>query len=399
MTCTTRAARRYTLLAALLAGLATAAQAIAADTTGVTDTTIKIGLPGPFTGNASSYSKSQIGMHAYYRSVNDAGGIHGRKLEIIEVDDACSEVKGITAVKNLIYEQKVFLINGISCSGVGLAIKPMVIEAKVPFVINQAVNQNISQPVSPYIFHAVPTSYDAGASIVDFIKSNPKLKNIAIVSHTNEWGMGYKTPQLEYMEKKYNMKPMLDLAMERGSTDATPQVLKIRSSGIDAIILNLYEAETAIFLRDAAKYGLKLPVLSGYATDLENTLKRVGSLEPVKNYHVLHMFVGTLDSPEMAKWGAIIKKYYPNEELTAFSFVGLGSAIVTVEALKRAGRDLTREKFIAEMEKLHNFKTGVLAGPVTFTPEDHQGAKTSAVATFVDGKPTLFRSWGKQLSK
>ena len=82
-----------------------------------------------------------------------------------------------------------------------------------------------------------------------------------------------------------------------------------------------------------------------------------------------------------------------------FSFVGLGSAIVTVEALKRAGRDLTREKFIAEMEKLRNFKTGVLAGPVTFTPQDHQGAKSSAVAAFVDGKPTLFRSWGKQLNE
>jgi len=399
MTCTTRAVRRYTLLAALLACLATAAAAIAADRTGVTDTTIKIGLPGPFTGNASSYSKSQIGMHAYYKSVNDAGGIHGRKLEIIEVDDACSEVKGITAVKNLIYEQKVFLINGISCSGVGLAIKPIVIEAKVPFVINQAVNQNISQPVSPYIFHAVPTSFDAGASIVDFIKSNPKLKKVAIVSHTNEWGMGYKTPQLEYMKKKYGMTPTLDLAMERGSTDATPQVLKIRSSGIDAIILNLYEAETAIFLRDAAKYGLSLPVLSGYATDLENTLKRVGGLGPVKNYHVLHMFVGTLDSPEMAKWGAMIKKYYPNEEITGFSFVGIGSAIATVEALKRAGRDLTREKFIAEMDKLRNFETGILAGDLTFTSQDHQGAKMSAVATFVDGKPTLFRSWGKRLNE
>lgn len=389
---------RITSIAVALLLFGAADYAKSADSTGVSDTTIKIGLPGPFSGNASSYSKSQIGMHAYFDSINDAGGINGRKLEIIEVDDGCSEAKGITAAKNLIFEHKVFLINGVSCSGVGLAIKPVVLDAKVPFVINQAVNQTISEPATPYIFHGVPTSYDAGASIVDFLLSNPAIKKIAIVSHSNEWGQGYKAPQVDYLKTKYNMTPFLDLAMERGSTDATPQVLKIRSAGADAVILNLYEAETAIFLRDAAKYGLRVPMMGGFGTDLENTLKRVGSLDPVKNYFVLHMFLGTLDSPVMKKWGDLIHKYYPNEQLTGFSFVGIGSAVVTVEALKRAGRDLTREKFIAEMDKMKDFKTGILAGGVTFTPQDHHGVKTSAAAGFVDGKPTLFESWGKRLN-
>lgn len=368
-----------------------------ADRTGVTDDTIKIGIPGPFTGNASSYSKAEIGIHAYFKHINEAGGIHGRKIEGIEMDTACNEAKGITAIRNLIYDQKVFLINGVSCSGVGLAVRPIVHEAKVPLVIAQAVNQNISDPVSPYVFHGVPTSYDASVSIVDFLKSNPEFKKIAIVSHSNEWGQGYKNPQIEHLKKKYNESPFLDLAMERGSTDATPQVLKIRQSGADVAILNLYEAETAIFLRDAHKYGLKIPFMGGYGTDLENTLKRVGNLAPVQNYYVLHMFVGTLDSPAMKRWGDMIKKYYPNEDLTAFSFVGIGSAIATVEALKAAGRDLTREKFIEEMDKIRGLKTGILAGELTFTPEDHQGVKMSAAAGFVDGKPTLFRSWGKRL--
>lgn len=368
-----------------------------ADQTGITDDVIKIGIPGPFTGNASSYSKAEIGIHAYYKHINETGGIHGRKIEGVEIDTACNEAKGITAIRNLIYDQKVFLINGISCSGVGLAVRPIVDEAKVPLVIAQAVNQDISDPVSPYIFHAVPTSYDASVSIVDFLKSNPEFKKIAIVSHSNEWGQGYKAPQIERLKTKYNEAPLLDLAMERGSTDATPQVLKLRQSGADVAILNLYEAETAIFLRDAHKYGLKIPFMGGYGTDLENTLKRVGNPAPVQNYYVLHMFVGTLDSPEMKKWGDMIKKYYPNEELTAFSFVGIGSAIATVEALKAAGRELTREKFIDEMNKIRGLKTGILAGELTFTPEDHQGVKMSAAAGFVDGKPTLFRSWGKRL--
>jgi branched-chain amino acid transport system substrate-binding protein len=84
--------------------------------------------------------------------------------------------------------------------------------------------------------------------------------------------------------------------------------------------------------------------------------------------------------------------------LTGFSFVGIGSAVATVEALKRSGKDLSRERFIEEMNKLRDFKTGILAGGVTFTPQDHQGAKMSAAAGFVDGKPVLFESWGKRLN-
>jgi branched-chain amino acid transport system substrate-binding protein len=370
---------------------------IGADRTGVTDTTIKIGVPGPFSGDVSSYSKAEIGIHAYYNSVNDAGGINGRKLDIVEVDTACSEAKGISAIRDLVYNHKVFLINGVSCSGVGLAIKPIVIEAKIPFVVAHAVNQHISEPVSPYIFHAVQTSAAAAASMVDFLLSNPAHKKVAIVSHSNEWGQGYKTPQIRHMKTQHNLTPILDLAMERGSTNATPQVLTIRSSGADVVILNLYEAETVMFLRDAAKYGLRIPMMGGYSTDLENTLKRVASMDAVKHYYVLHMFVGTLGSPTMTAHGAMIKKYYPKETVTAFSFVGIGSAMATVEALRSAGRDLTREKFIDEMNNIRRFKTGLLASDVTFTPQDHQGVKTTAIAGFVDGKPTLFKSWGRLL--
>jgi branched-chain amino acid transport system substrate-binding protein len=388
---------RTATLCALLAGtlLLGASRVLAADTTGVTGNTIKIGVPGPFSGDASSYSKAEIGIHAYFDYVNDHGGINGRKIVVDEVDTGCDETKGITAVKKLIYEDKVFLIDGISCSGVGLAVKPIVLAAKVPLVIAQAVNQNISQPVEPYIFHAVPTSYDAARSIIDFAMSRPGPHKIAIVSHSNEWGKGYHDPEVAYLRDKYGLAPTIDLAMERGSVDATPQVLKIKNSGADFMILNLYETETAIFLRDAYKYGLTIPSIGGYGTDLEDTLKRVGNLDAVKDYYVLNMFVGRLDSPAMKKWGEMIHKYYPNEELTAFSFVGLGSAIVTAHALQACGRDVTRERFIAEMNKIRDFKTGVLASDVSFTPQDHQGAKKSAVAGFLNGKVTLFASWGR----
>jgi branched-chain amino acid transport system substrate-binding protein len=110
------------------------------------------------------------------------------------------------------------------------------------------------------------------------------------------------------------------------------------------------------------------------------------------------MFKGPLESDVMQKWGEIINKSYPNESFTAFSFVGLGSAVAVVEGLKAAGPDLTREKFIDAMNNIRDLDTGVLAGTVTFSPEDHQGVKMSAAAGLVDGQPTIFKSWGKPLN-
>jgi branched-chain amino acid transport system substrate-binding protein len=68
-----------------------------------------------------------------------------------------------------------------------------------------------------------------------------------------------------------------------------------------------------------------------------------------------------------------------------------------VEALKRSGRDLSREKFIAELDKIKDFDTGVLAGRITWTPADRDGVKEVAVAGFVNGKPTVLKAWGQPL--
>lgn len=373
-----------------------ATPAAAQDVPGVTADTIRIGVPGPFTGNASSYSKAQIGLDAFYRHINETGGIHGRKIEVVKADTACNEARGIAAAKKLIHQDQVFLINGNSCSGVALAMKPTIVEAGVPWVVGHAVNSAISSPVERNVFHVVPTSRDAGTFMAKYAMSRPETRTIAIVAHSNEWAKGYRDPAVETLRAEYGVEPVLDLTMERGSADATAQVLKIKQSGADFVMAILYEAETAIFLREAKKYGLDVPILGGYGTDLENTLKRVGDASAVKSYQVLHMFQSPLDSGSLKEWGNIIHKYYPDEELTAFSFASIGSGMAVVEALKAAGKELTREKFIAEMEKISGYDTGVLASRVSFSADDHAGAKDSGVAAFEGESITIFRSWGEK---
>ena len=376
--------------------LAVAGPVGAGETTGVTDTAIKVGVMGPFTGNASSYSKTQIGLMAYFKHINDQGGIHGRKFEIHQEDTACAPAKGIAAAKKLIHQDEVFYLHGNSCSAVAMAAKPTVSPTGIPWIIAHAVNPNITMPVNEKksIFHGVPAGPAYGSTMGRFVMSKPNAKRIAVITHTNDWAKSYCDPAIDVI-KKEGGEIVLDVALERGQTDSTAQVLKLRQAKPDFILGCLYEAETVIFLRDMKKYGLKTPVMGTAGTDLENTLERLGDLDAVKNYFVLHAFVDKVDGPKMKKWNDIILKYYPNETITGFSAVSMASGVAAVQALEAAGPDLTRSKFIAELDKIRDLETGILACDITWTSTDRHGCKKSAVAGFVDGQPTVLSTWGK----
>ena len=381
---------------AALGMLAMVGAANADETTGLTDTTIKVGVMGPFTGNASSYSKTQIGLMAYFKHINDQGGINGRKFEIVQEDTACAPAKGIAAAKKLVHQDKVFYLHGNSCSGVAMAVKPTVAPTGIPWIIAHAVNPKITMPVNEKksIFHGVPAGPAYGSTMGKFVMSKPNVKRVAMVTHTNDWAKAYCDPAIEVI-KASGGEIIETLALERGQTDATAQVLKLKKAKPDFILGCLYESETVIFLRDAKKYGVRIPVMGTAGTDLENTLERLGDPDAVKDYYVLHAFVDKVDGPKMKKWNDIILKYYPNETITGFSAVSMASGVAAVNALKAAGRDLTRSKFIAELDNIKGLKTGILACDITWSSTDPHGCKKSAVAGFVDGKPTVLSAWKK----
>ena len=381
---------------AALSLLGTAGATMADETTGLTDTTIKVGVMGPFTGNASSYSKAQIGLMAYFKHINDQGGIHGRKFVMVAEDTACAPAKGIAAAKKLIHQDKVFYLHGNSCSGVAMAVKPTVSPTGIPWIIAHAVNPKISMPVNEKrsIFHGVPAGPAYGSTMGKFVMSKPGTKRVAIVTHTNDWAKAYCDPAIKVI-KESGGEIIESLALERGQTDSTAQVLKLKQAKPDFILGCLYEAETVIFLRDAKKYGLKIPVMGTAGTDLENTLERLGDISAVRNYFVLHSFVDKVDGPKMKKWNDIILKYNPKETITGFSAVSMASGVAAVKALQAVGHDLTRSKFLAELDKIRNLTTGILACDITWTPTDRHGCKKSAVAGFVNDKPTVMSAWGK----
>jgi branched-chain amino acid transport system substrate-binding protein len=371
------------LAAASFATLALVGPAMAED--GVTPTTIKIGMFGPLTGGTSVYGYPiNNGAIAIYKEINEAGGINGRKIEIIHEDDACDGAKARAAVKKLIYTDKVFMIHGGSCSAAVFAARDEFIDAKVPFMVMAATLDSISDPPSKYIFTtALPGSGDGGV-ILNFAKSIPNAKKIAIVRHANEWADA-KMKRINDGYKAAGLEVVADVQLEGKATDATSQVLKIKAANPDATLFILYPAESAVFLRDAEKYGLKGPFIGTTSVmDLKDLAERAGSKTALKDVYVTAFLKGPVGSPELAKYTDLYKKQFPSDKLQSLSFYGMSGAITIADAIKKAGPDLTREKFIAALESTKNGEAGPAFCQVNFSATRRQGCLDGTIWALKD---------------
>ena len=356
---------------------------------GLTKDSIKIGIFGPMTGAASSFGKGELGIQAIYKDLNAHGGINGRKIETVLEDTACDPAKGIAAVKKLIAQDQVFMLHGGSCSNVVMALKPDVATSGVPYVVATAASGAITDPIAPNIFQTVATTAVMGRTMVDFAMTKPGARRIAIISHSDEWGKSGHDPAVAELKTKYQLAPVADVTFERGSINATPQVLQIKNAHPDFVLAFLYPAEFAIFLRDSSKYGLHVPTMGNQAISIEDTARQVGNPAIMQNVYVFYPLKAQIGDPSIAKYVSIFEKYNPGVRLETSSLLGMGGAEAVIAALRKAGPDLTRQKFITALDGLHNFDTGVLAAPLSFSPTHHAGMDGGATITYVGDKLVL----------
>jgi branched-chain amino acid transport system substrate-binding protein len=358
---------------------------------GVTADTITIGTYGAFTGPASAFATTWYAVEWYYDKINAAGGINGRRIKIVREDDACDPAKGIAAVKRLLSLDGVFMIHGGMCSNVVVATRPDIEKSGIPMMDLAAASDAIATPVAANIFQPIASTATVARGLVDFSLTKAGITKVALVSHSDEWGQTNRKPALEEL-KQHGLEPVQDLYLERGATDATPQVLRIKTSGAQVVIANLYPTEVAIFLRDAFKYGLSVPVLANQAVSLEQTRERVGNPAATANLYVYYPLAASLASPEMKQWVDLVQQHRPEKPVETTAIVGLGGAVTLVKALREAGPDLTRARLLAVLDKIRDFDTGVMSGPISFTPEDHVGLKVGKMITYRGDVPTVVTS-------
>lgn len=380
-----------------------ASAAYADNMQGITDKTIKIGNLGPFSGESAQFNPLNYGPEAYLRYVNDKGGVHGRKFETVFADSACNEAKGIAAARKLIYEDKVFMIMGNPCSGVAMAIKPMLEKEGIPWM-GPAANPKLTRPTVPAMFHATYTGIESGESMSRFALSNPAVKKLVIVEHSNDWAHGYCNPAAEFA-KRNGGEIIARIALERGSTDATTQALQVKTLGGHAVLGCVYQQELVILLRDLHKFGVNVPVVGALGADFDQTIQQVNNPAAVRGkFFQPYGYKAKIGTSALKEIEDIFVKHLKKEELpkagppTNYYYLGVPVGIVTVEGFRRAGPNPSREKWIAAIESIKDFDTGVLADKVTFSKEKHVGvSKMHAVGLDKDGKQTVFTGWNMPL--
>jgi branched-chain amino acid transport system substrate-binding protein len=237
-----------------------------------------------------------------------------------------------------------------------------------------------------YIFTTtLPGSGDSGV-ILTFMKSMPNAKKFAIVKHPDEWAEA-KASEIVKNYKAAGLELVTTVELERKASDATAQVLRLQSSGADVVVTLLYPPEAAIFLRDALKYGLKGPFLGTVGTqDLKDLADRAGGPAALANFYTASFLRQGPDHPDMKEYADLMKKYFPNDRVTALNFYGMSGAYTLVDAMKRVGKDLTREKLIATLEQTKDGFAGPGACKVNITPQSHVGCREGTMWKLVNGQ-------------
>ncbi len=356
---------------------------------GVTKDEVKIGAFGPLSGPVYMYGRLTMnGLEALLEKVNQQGGVHGRKLKLIREDDDCKPERSIAAVRKLIYEHKVFLINGGACSNSTLAAKPEVVKAGIPMVVNSAVADGISTPPSPSIYTTQLTATIESRAQVKYALEQ-KAKKLAVVAQHDAWGRARYDPMLTAL-KDQSIKAVADEEMTVDQNDGTAQALRLMQSGADAVLLVVYPKPAAVLIRDSLKLGYK-PLWIGQTAiqDLPQLQEQVGIPGALDRFVSISTIPGHPDDPEMAEWRERIKALFPSDALSVFNLMGIGSGMVVVEALRRAGPDLTREKFLKAMGTIKNFKTGMYPGPITCNPPTSHQCNQSVAWIKLEGKPKV----------
>ncbi len=344
---------------------------------GVTDTTIKIGTMGALSGPFAGILMPQFnGVEIVFEEANAAGGINGRKIVYVREDDECLPSKGVGAVRKLIHEHRPFMIVGGGCSNAAIAQKPEIIAAKIPWVITGATADALTEPVNEYIYATMSAAWTEVYGMLQYAVDQRKTR-IAVVWQPDAWGKARIEPLMEALKKK-GITPVAVEEVAVEPTDLTPTALKLKGANPDAVLMLAFPKAAVPFLRDSMKVGLQPMMIGGSPlVEIDQMAKGAGHPDAVKNVRVVAAAGYGVDDPQVAKWKEKIEKRF-GDRFNLYHLFGIASGQFAVEALKRAGRDLTREKILTVMSTLQ-MPIDVYAGPLKCTPTDHQCHKTLGI--------------------
>lgn len=349
------------------AGLITAAHA----ENGVTNQEILLGqttaLSGPL---AELGSDMSLAAKAYFDYVNQQGGVNGRKIRLITLDDGYDMDKGVANAKSLIENEKVFALFNIMGTGANIALLPTITQARIPHIAPFTGSQASRVPLNPYIFNIRASYADEAEKIVAHLAAHGVTK-IAVVHQNNAFGKDGLVG-VESALSKHKLKLHASVSIENDASNAAAAAKAIADSKPQAVVMVTAGKPSVEFIKsyDKIATGGQFFTLSVMGT--QTAVKALGK------QGVGIVVSQVVPFPFLASSG-IVREYQQvmtKMGIKNWSFIsmeGFLNAKVAVEGLKRAGKDLSRERFLAAMESMS--KVDLDGYLVSFSKSDHLGSQ------------------------
>ncbi|HTQ00197.1 MAG TPA: ABC transporter substrate-binding protein [Casimicrobiaceae bacterium] len=356
----------------VLAGAALAiAGGPAAAADGITATTVTVGQSAAFSGPAAELGKDmRSGIQAYFDQVNRAGGVNGRKLVLVSLDDGYEPDRAAENTRKFIRDD-VFALLGYVGTPTSEAAKPIFTEARVPFVGAFTGAELLRAPFNRYIFNVRASYYAETDAIVELL-AKLDLKRIAVFYQDDSYGKAGLAGVERAMAAR-NMKIIAVGTVERNSVDVAAAVKEISGKDPQAVVLISAYKSCAAFIK-AMKQARSNPQFMNVSFVGSKALSaELGAEGRGVGISQVVPFPWNLGVPVVKDYQRSLRASNEAAEFGFGSLEGYIVARVFVEGLRRAGPNPTRESFIGAMETLRDVDLGGFY--VAYTPTNHNGSK------------------------
>lgn len=343
---------------------------------GVSDSAIRIGQSAVFSGPAKDFGVDyRAGIKLYFERVNKSGGIHGRRIELVSYDDAYEPAKTAANTAKLIDEDKVFALTGYVATGNLAAAMPLAEKAGVPMFAPLVGTSSFRAKTNRYLFH-VRAGYDLELRKIISHLSTIGIHSIAVVYQDSAFGKS-NLATCEELAADYKVKVEKTFPLAIAAEDAKAAVAGLAEAKPGAVVMIMAGRQVEVFMRDYRANGVGAPLYTlsvgitdaaGSAKRLEGKLAGLVTASIVPPPQALRIPIVADYQRDRAEFGEKIDSYTALE--------GYIVARVMSEGLRRAGKALTRDSFIAGLESIGSTRFGEF--PIEYGAKNHNGS------TFVD---------------
>jgi ABC-type branched-subunit amino acid transport system substrate-binding protein len=351
----------------LLAVAATIAQA----ETGITPTTIVIGQSAAFSGPAQALGNDmRAGALAYFQAVNAGGGINGRRIDLRSLDDGYEPDRAAANTKKLI-DEGVFLLFGYVGTPTSNASKPIFTAARVPFVGAFTGAESLRNPVNRYTFNVRASYFDETEKIVGQLVGQT-LNRIAVFYQNDDYGKAGLLGVERAMGRR-DLKIVATGTVERNTVDVAGAVAAIGKTDAQAVVMISAYKSVAAFIKAMRAAGHNPQFMNVSFVGSKALAQEAGPAGRGVGITQVVPFPWNIATPVVKEYQQFYTASTKKDDYSFTTLEGFISAKVLVEGLRRAGPDLTREKFITAMESMRDVDVGGFL--VSFSPTNHSGSK------------------------